>query len=95
VVGKQILHVRDAYRARVDTSDGTPPSVRHLLKAADEGNTDESGYWTRWTTDYDYLYVLFTDADFENPDPTRLTPVFAGERFVLYRINSKIADAAE
>ena len=26
VVGKQILHVRPDYRARVDTEDGTPPN---------------------------------------------------------------------
>jgi hypothetical protein len=49
----------------------------------------------RWTTDYDYLYVLFTDARHENPDPARLTPVFAGDKFMLYRIeNAQVADAA-
>jgi hypothetical protein len=30
---------------------------------------------------------LFTNRDFANPDPTRLTPVFAGYRFVLYQIS--------
>jgi hypothetical protein len=96
VVGKQILHVRDAYRSRVDTSDGTPPSVQTLLTVADDPTaSDLTGYWSRWTTDYDYLYVLFTDPDYENPDPARLTAIFAGDRFVLYRINSKIAEAGE
>jgi len=96
VVGKQILHVRDAYRSRVDTSDGTPPSVQTLLTVADDPTAkDLAGYWSRWTTDYDYLYVLFTDPDYENPDPARLTAIFAGDRFVLYRINSKVADARE
>ncbi|HMH63406.1 MAG TPA: hypothetical protein VK561_19280, partial [Bradyrhizobium sp.] len=47
----------------------------------------DTGYWRRWTSDYDYLYVLFTDPDYENPDPARLTPIYAGERFMLYRIN--------
>src|SRR5262249_16335695 len=59
-VGKQILHVRDAYRARVDSTDGTPPPVAALLNAADEVATEDTGYWRQWTTDYDYLYVLFT-----------------------------------
>jgi len=30
---------------------------------------------------------LFTDRDYANPDPTRLTPLFAGNRFVLYHID--------
>ena len=55
----------------------------------------DTGYWRRWTSDYDYLYVLFTDADYENPDPARLTPIYAGERFMLYRINPQVADVAE
>lgn len=93
VVGKQVLHVRADYRDRVDTQDGNPPTIDNLLRVADQ---DASGddYWRRWTTDYDYLYVLFTDARHENPDPARLTPVFAGEKFMLYHIeNTQIADA--
>jgi hypothetical protein len=93
VVGKQILHVRADYRDRVDTQDGSPPTMETLLRVADR---DPSGddYWRRWTTDYDYLYVLFTDARHENPDPARLAPVFAGDKFMLYRIeNTQIADA--
>ena len=94
VVGKQILHVRDEYRARVDSQDGTPPSVNELLAVADA--PDPANYWGRWTSDYDYLYVLFTDSDFENPDPVRLTPLFVGDRFVLYKINSpRVADSQE
>ena len=93
VVGKQVLHVRADFRDRVDTQDGSPPTVDTLLRVADrDGSNDD--YWRRWTTDYDYLYVLFTDAHYKNPDPARLTPVFAGERFMLYRIeNAQIADA--
>jgi len=93
VVGKQVLHVRADYRDRVDTQDGSPPTIENLLHVTDQ---DASGddYWRRWTTDYDYLYVLFTDARHENPDPARLAPVFAGEKFMLYRIeNAQIADA--
>jgi hypothetical protein len=93
VVGKQILHVRADYRDRVDTQDGTPPTIDSVLHVAQQ---DASGddYWRRWSTDYDYLYVLFTDARYKNPDPAQLTPVFTGDKFMLYRIeNARIADA--
>src|SRR6266702_3337281 len=87
VLGKQVMHVRRDYRDRVDTEDGTPPSIRQLLSSAELTDWDDPPYWARWTTEYDYLYILFTDRDYANPDPTRLTPVFAGNRFVLYQIN--------
>jgi hypothetical protein len=93
VVGKQILHVRPSFRDRVDTQDGSPPMVENLLRVADRDDAHDD-YWRRWTTDYDYLYVLFTDTHYRNPDPARLTPLFAGDDFVLYRIeNAQIADA--
>jgi hypothetical protein len=93
VVGKQVLHVRANFRDRVDTQDGSPPTVENLLRVADRA-VPHDDYWRRWTTDYDYLYVLFTDAHYRNPDPARLTPVFSGDQFVLYRIESaQIADA--
>jgi hypothetical protein len=114
VVGKQILHVRPDYRARVDIQDGTPPTINTLVEAANyaasyasngpvadttdsavetsDGKSDE--YWGRWPTDYDYVYVLFTTPDYVNPDPARLTRVFRGDKFVLYRIeHAQVADA--
>src|SRR5262247_3702974 len=90
VLGKQVMHVRRNYRDRVDTEDGTPPSIRQLLSSAELTDWDDPPYWARWTTDYDYLYILFTDRDYANPDPTRLIPVFAGNRFVLYQINGQM-----
>ena len=88
VLGKQVMHVRRDYRDRVDTEDGTPPSVRQLLSHTEPMDWDDDPpYWSHWTSDYDYLYILFTDRDYANPDPTRLTPVFAGYRFVLYQIS--------
>jgi hypothetical protein len=93
VIGKQVLHVRAAYHDRVDTQDGSPPTIENMLRVADRDDGHDD-YWRRWTTDYDYLYVLFTDANYKNPDPARLTPLFAGEKFILYRIeNAQIADA--
>ena len=86
VVGKQILHARPDYRDRVDTEDGTPPEVNDLMQVVNQADPNQLDYWRRWTSDYDYLYVLFTNSDFENPDPTHLAKIFSGERFVLYRI---------
>jgi hypothetical protein len=86
VLGKQVMHVRPYYRDRVDTEDGTPPSVKQLLQTAVQTDGDDPPYWSRWSRDYDYLYVLFTDPDYANPDPMRLEPLYAGERFVLYHI---------
>ena len=96
VVGKQVLHVRGNYRAQVDTEDGTPPSMRQLLQSAEQTDADEPDYWSRWTVDFNYLYVLFTDPDYKNPDAARLTPIYIGPRFVLYRIKApQVADAVE
>ncbi len=97
VVGKQILHARPAYRGRVDTMDGTPPAIDDLVRVADHADrADADEYWSHWTADYDYLYVLFTDDDFANPDPAHLEPIFAGRRFVLYHIqHSQIATASK
>ena len=86
VLGKQVLHARAAYRDRVDTVDGTPPAVNSLVQIADRVDAHAGDYWRHWTQDYDYLYVVFTKPGFANPDPTQLTELFAGDRFILYRI---------
>jgi hypothetical protein len=96
VVGKQIMHARPEYRARVDTVDGTPPMINELVRLARNEDAQSGRYWRRWTADYDYLYVLFVDPNFENPDPEHLTTLFTGERFVLYRVDgSQIADVGK
>jgi hypothetical protein len=70
--------------------------VKQLLETASQIDGDEPPYWSRWSRDYDYLYVLFTDANYAIPDPMRLEPLYAGDRFVLYRINGpQVAHAAE
>jgi hypothetical protein len=98
VVGKQILHVKPEFRKLVDTQDGTPPTIERLVLAASEpGATavdtaeasqyvSEEAYWQDWNTKFDYLYVLFTDDDSENPAPEHLTLVQNASRFQLYRI---------
>jgi hypothetical protein len=96
VVGKQIMHARPEYRARVDTVDGTPPMINELVRLARNEEAQSDNYWRRWTADYDYLYVLFVDGNYENPDPEHLTTLFTGDRFVLYRIDqSQIADVGK
>ena len=89
VKGKQILEVREPYRDRVDRLDGTPPSVAQLMEVAEKGpqQDGDGNYWNKWTTVYDYVYVLFTQSGYENPDPSRLTALYTGERFALFRIN--------
>jgi hypothetical protein len=86
VEGKQVLHARVPYRSRVDTQDGTPPMIGRMVQVATDIDNDAHDYWRRWPSDYDYLYVLFTNPDFQNPDPAHLTEIFAGDRFMLYRI---------
>jgi hypothetical protein len=87
VVGKQIMHVRQAYRDFVDTEDGTPPSVEQLVLAADNSPAVQPSYWYSWPDRFDYLYILFTDDEATNPDPRHLTLLQNGDRFQLYRIN--------
>ena len=66
-----------------------------VQQVADFSDAKADEYWRRWPSDYDYLYVLFTTPDHENPDPERLTRLFAGDKFVLYRIeHSQVADAS-
>lgn len=90
VVGKQILHARSAWRGRVDTEDGTPPTIGEMVRVADLQSSNRphayAEYWQRWTADYDYLYVLFTPPNFQNPDPAHLSEMYVGDRFVLYRV---------
>jgi hypothetical protein len=96
VVGKQVLHVRPEFRARVDTQDGSPPTINNLVELAAYSDAGTGDYWGQWTSDYDYVYVLFTTPGYRNPDPERLTPVFQGSQFVLYRIeHAQVADAGK
>jgi hypothetical protein len=76
-------------------SDQGSVSSQETVSDAEAGPPQKaSDYWVRWPSDYDYLYVLFTTPEHENPDPQRLTEMFRGDRFVLYRIeHSLIADA--
>jgi hypothetical protein len=94
VAGKQVLHVRPEYRDYADLQDGTPPSVAQLIVAADRPLPNTPAFWLNWTK-FDYLYVLFTEDEAPNPDPSRLKLVADGDRFQLYKIvNPQLARAA-
>jgi len=92
VEGKQVLHVRPEFRNYADLRDGTPPAVAQLIQAADHPLPWMPAFWLNWTQ-FDYLYVLFTEDDAPNPDPSRLKLLDDGDRFQLYRV-IKPQDAA-
>src|SRR5215471_5929938 len=85
VEGKQIIHVRPEYRDFADIHDGTPPSTAQLILAAERPLPDLPAFWLNWTK-FDYIYILFTEDDAPNPDPSRLRLIADGDRFQLYRI---------
>src|SRR5665647_3167626 len=85
VNGKQVLHARPEYRDYVDTQDGTPPAIAQLIVAAEHPLPGTPTFWLNWTK-FDYLYLLFTEDEAPNPDPSRLKLVADGDRFQLYRI---------
>ena len=84
--GKQIMHVRPEFRKIVDSEDGTPPTIDQLVIDAVGRSTDDTSYWHDWTQKYDYVYLLFTDEDSDNPMPDKLKTMYEGENFQLYRI---------
>ncbi|OYX11522.1 MAG: hypothetical protein B7Z15_11670 [Rhizobiales bacterium 32-66-8] len=86
VAGKQIMRVRPPYRDFVDTEDGFPPTLEQFLLTADAPSPDTPRYWDLWPEHFDYVYLLFTEPDEMNPDPDRLTPVYDGGRFQLYKV---------
>jgi hypothetical protein len=85
VVGKQVLHVRPEYQDYADTHDGTPPSVAQMLVAASHPLPGMPSYWLNWPK-FDYVYILFSEDEAPNPDPSRLRLVEDGDRFQLYRV---------
>lgn len=85
VAGKQVIHLRPEYRDFADIHDGTPPSTAQLILAAEHPLPDMPAFWVNWTK-FDYVYILFTEDDAPNPDPSRLRLIADGDRFQLYRV---------
>lgn len=88
VKGKQIMTVRRDFRAQVDSEDGVPPSISQLVAASyvrpDDAPRDH--YWDNWTDEDDFVYVLYTEREADNPDPTNLDLVHDGRGFQLYKV---------
>ncbi len=94
VPGKQILTVTPRYRDRVDNLDGDPPTISQLVATANQDRNvspPPDRYWGRWTEQYDYVYVLYTD-QLPNPAPDLLTLVYEGPHFQLYKVISASDD---
>jgi hypothetical protein len=86
VEGKQVMHVRPAYRAQVDTEDGVPPTIDQIVLSAAKHEDDSKVFWHGWENRFDYVYVLFTDDEADNPAPDHLKLVHDGTRFQLYKV---------
>ncbi|TBW38667.1 hypothetical protein EYW49_08175 [Siculibacillus lacustris] len=88
VKGKQIMTVRRAFRAQVDTEDGVPPTISQLVATSyvhdDEAPRDH--FWDKWTDEDDFVFVLYTEREADNPDPSNLDLVHDGKGFQLYKI---------
>lgn len=95
VKGKQVLQVRPDYRSIVDSEDGTPPTIARLLVAAERSDPEDPKYWDLWPQHYDYVYLLFTESDADNPDPAHLTLMQDGTNFQLYRVNGRAGAAGK
>ena len=85
VAGKQVMHVKPA----ISTITSTATTARRLRSRSCSSPPDHPlpgtpAFWLNWTK-FDYLYVLFTEDDAPNPDPSRLKLVADGDRFQLYQ----------
>ena len=89
VAGKQVLTVKPKYHDRVDNLDGDPPTVSQLIAAANQDRAtqrDNEFYWSHWTEQFEYVYVLYTDNG-ANPAPDLMKLVYQGPHFQLYKVN--------
>jgi hypothetical protein len=88
VAGKQILRVRPPYASMVDTTDEFwPPLMSQLVSLEKRPVAGMPKYWSKWPT-FDYLYLLVTERHTQNPVPDRLTLLYTGDGFQLYRIKA-------
>ncbi len=88
VQGKQIMTVRPRYHDRVDTEDGEPPRMSQLVATSYvlDDDAPREHFWDRWTTEDDYVFVLYTEREADNPDPNYLDLVWDGRNFQLYKV---------
>jgi hypothetical protein len=86
--GKQIMGVRPDYRRMAELVDGDLPDIEQLAAASTVAAPSgaDAPYWQHWQDNFDYLYLMYTDAAEANPLPEFLTLVYGGKRFQLYKI---------
>ena len=96
VKGKQIMQVRPPFNAQVDTEDGIPPSISKLVATnyVREDDAPREHFWDNWTEEDDFVYVLYTEREADNPDPSNLDLVHDGKGFQLYRVKKEAPSAA-
>lgn len=88
VKGKQIMTVRPPYHAQVDNEDGEPPRISQLIAGSyvrEDGEPREH-FWDEWTTEDDFVFVLHTEREADNPDPEALELVHDGRGFQIYKV---------
>ncbi len=85
--GMQPVEPRAAFQSLAvhDTHDYTPPTLSALL-AATKGQPTVPAPLAHWLQTYRNLYVIGRPGP--DPLPGRLTPLYAGRSFVLYRIRA-------
>lgn len=86
--GKQIMRVLDPYARQVDTEDGEPPSISQLVATSYVRDEDapREHFWDRWTVEDDYVFLLYTEREADNPDPEALRLVHDGRGFQIYKV---------
>jgi hypothetical protein len=84
---QQILVVKPPYRAITGGYSDEAIPLADLLSPPSASIAAPNGriYWSRWTEDYDYLYLLTAEPN-DDPAPEWLHAVYKGRGFQLFRI---------
>jgi hypothetical protein len=85
--GQQVLVVKPAFREFAGGWNDDPPDISDVLAETLPAGSPPWArlYWKDWTKHYDYIYLIW-NADAQNPAPDRLTELYRGEDFRLYRV---------
>ncbi|MDA8231274.1 MAG: hypothetical protein M0006_08040 [Magnetospirillum sp.] len=83
--GKQVLVVRPEYFAQSNATDDDSPALSEILRARAKPGSAGDAYWGRWWTQFDYVYVVYSDRAAE-PDPPGMRLLYPGRRFQLYKV---------
>jgi len=87
IEGVNVLAINSEY-SELSNEIRNWPTLSEII-GAEESHGEELGpgeYWARWRKRFDYLLVMHTNSNDHNPLPERLTLVYQGEVFQLYRV---------